>query len=70
MAEGQSQEEADGGWGEEYLGHLAWVMNARVMLENQGSSGLSLSVGWPASDTIGPRANEGNEGYGLDESER
>ena len=38
--------EADGGWGKEYLGHLAWVMNARVALENQGSSGLSLSVAW------------------------
>ena len=29
-----SQEEVDGGLGEEYLGHLAWVMNARVVRPN------------------------------------
>ena len=44
VAEGQSQEEADGGWGEEYLGHLAvgHECESRVGLRNQGSSGSSL----------------------------
>ena len=43
----ESPKEADGGWGKEYIGHLAWVMSARIALEDQGSSGLSLSIGWP-----------------------
>lgn len=59
-------------------GRVSWLLN--VGYERQSRVGEPgelrlifvcwLATARTASDTLGSRANEGKEGYGLDESER